>query len=67
VIVDGGNISFSPAADFPDGGLAEAPGGKDFAGGLQKALPGFRAGGSLRIGSFQFFSGCWLKLETEYF
>ncbi len=46
MIIDRSQVGPGPAADFPDGGLAKAPGGKDFAGGLQKALPGFWSGGS---------------------
>ena len=45
MIVDGGKVSPGPAADFPDGGVTEAAGGKDFAGGQQEALAGFGSGG----------------------
>ncbi len=51
VVIDRGEVGPGPAADFPDGGLAEAAGGKDFTGGQQEALPGFRSGGGRR---FQF-------------
>jgi hypothetical protein len=40
VVIYRREIGASPAADFPDGGLAVAPGGKDLAGGFQEALPG---------------------------
>ncbi len=39
VVIYRGEVSAGPAADFPDGGLTVAPGGKDLAGGFQEALP----------------------------
>ncbi len=54
MIIHRGQIGVGPAADFPDGGLAEAPGGEDLAGGLQEALPGFGGGGGWRVFGFQF-------------
>jgi hypothetical protein len=55
MIIHRGQIGVGPAADFPDGGLAEAPGGEDLAGGLEKALPGFRGGGGGRVFGSQFY------------
>jgi hypothetical protein len=40
VVIYRGEVGPGPTADFPDGGLAVAPGGKDLAGGFQEALPG---------------------------
>jgi hypothetical protein len=41
MVIDCGKVGPGPAADFPDGGLAETVGGEDMAGGVQEALPGF--------------------------
>ena len=55
MIIHRGQIGIGPVADFPDGGLAEAPGGEDLAGGLEKSLPGFRRSGGWRVFGFQFW------------
>ena len=55
MVIDRGKVGPGPAADFPDRGLAEAAGGKDFTGGQQEALAGFRSGGGRRDLQFPVF------------
>jgi hypothetical protein len=54
MVIYRGEVGPGPTADFPDGGLAEAPVGENLAGGLQEALPGFGGGGGWRVFGFQF-------------
>jgi hypothetical protein len=53
VVIDGGEVGPGTTTDLPDGGLAEALSGKDLAGGLEEALPGFGSRGSMGVLSFQ--------------
>ncbi len=54
MIIDGGEVSTGPAADLPNRGLAETAGGKNLAGSIEEAFPGFGRSSGKRVFLFQF-------------